>query len=259
MIFLLGACTDPPLLGSVAEKHAADAVAEAEPAMRLFWAGAGLLAEACPVVTMDGYYMTGPAAIALGIDGPVVKTTTDAGKIYWTFEPAGLDGEVGKLVYETDSTRQNFTAVFTGPSYILDAAYGVAFCAEAYHTPRASGPPLPPETGSVETGLPVDTGDTGVVDTSALEAIISGSGTFTTVATEQTTTVSALGSEPYPGLAWTPPDSRLPIAGFLRWVSADGDTKITLDDAGVLPQGAVGWPGHAASTKWEADVMVDTL
>lgn len=261
-MLLLVACTDPPLLGSVAEKHAADAVAEAEPAMRLFWAAAGVLAETCPVTTVEGHYLTGPAAIALGIDGPVVKRATDTGTIYWTFEPVGIDGEQGKLVYETDSTRQSFTAVYTGPTYILDATYGMAFCDEAYHSARPSGPPRPPETGGRETGQPVDTGDsgdTGVVDVGDIEAIVSGSGTFTKVATEETTTVSALGSEPYPGLAWTPPDARLPIAGFLRWVSADEDTKITLDDAGVMPSGAIGWPGHAASTKWEGDVMVDTL
>lgn len=262
LLVVLSACTEPPLLGSYADRLAADAVSDGEPAIDLFLTVTGVLAESCGVETVPDHVFMGPSASALGIDYAPTKDVDDAsGKIYWTFEPAGLDGEQGKLQYVTDSTRQSFTVLYIGGSYSLNADLAIAYCGDAYHTARSSASDAArfSHTGGVDTGSGGDTSpvDTGGSVSATQEAIVNGSGTYTDTDTEETWSLLDVGSDPYPGVGFTPVDARLPIAGYIRWETSDEATKVTLDDASTLPAGATAWPGTAKTDRWDAEVLVD--
>lgn len=263
MIVLLLACTTPPLLGSLADKLANEAVETAEPGIRLQIAVSSIISESCAASEPKTHVFSGPGAAALGIYGaPDFLKDDTTGKLYWTFEPAGLDGEQGKLVFETDSTRQNFTVTYFGGNIVYEGDMQLLYCGDAYHTARADESSAARaihtgvvETGAVDTGVTTDTGDTGPSGTD-LEAIVSGSSSFTDQETDLSSSINSLGSEPYAGLAFVPVTARLPIGGYPRWVSEDEATKITLDDASILPAGATGWPGTAKSTHWETTILV---
>lgn len=257
-MLLLSACSEPPLLGSLAEVLAAEAVADAEPGLQIHFAVASVLAESCAVDNVDSHDFNGPGAGALGIHGsPEVVRDDAAGKLYWTFQPAGLDEVEGKIVFETDSTRQNFAVVYQGGAYVLNADLSITYCDEAWHTPRADDARRAPDTGDFDTATTTTTTDTDTGEISTgKEAIISGTSTFTDQSSDITITITTLGDEPYAGLGWTPVTARLPVAGFLRSTTEDEETKITLQDASVLPAGATAWPGTATSNRWESDILV---
>jgi hypothetical protein len=210
VIAWLLACAEPPLLDAVAEGLAADAVDEAEPAVRLVTGITGILAEGCAVTDMGTYVYTGAAAAALGATTPTVLVEDNAQT--WTFDSVGLDGDTGELVVVTDLSRAAFAITWTGSSATLTA------------------------------GLEAQTCD------AQTSAAFTGTGTWTVGSEASTLTLLAIA--PTVGLTYAPSLDPAPSSGQLRWTKDIDKLVILLDDASSIDADAGTWPGNASGKGW---------
>jgi hypothetical protein len=218
-LLALVACTPPGLLRTLQDELAADAVADAEPGLRLFVGVGGMIAETCGLDQLSDYVYSGVSAEALAATTSMVAKDDVTGEFTWEQEGVGVDGALGSLSIDADDERTTWSM-----TYQLE---GVEVISGA---------------------LTLD------CDASVPEAVIGGSANRT--AGEHKDTLSFIGAAPVAGVLYSPSTSRAPDAGQARWAREATSTKLTLDDASTIDAVAGTWPGVASGRNWTAEVVV---
>jgi len=230
VMLLFFACGSPPPLERVSDALAADAVADAAPAIGLLVSTAALVAEPCAIESVDGYLWRGEGARALGVTTADVSIDESSGEKTWDFGVVSLvagsddDGEsvvTGGLSITLDSARTSATVAFTGD---------VAFTAD----------------------LTVIACRADADDIYADRVLVQGEGHYTV--DDDTAVASIDGDPPDKALEWAPSNALLPASGWMEWTSADDKTSYALESAAYIEPDSRAWPGVATGREgWEGD------
>ncbi len=225
MILLFLACESTPPLERVSDALAADAAADASPAIGLLVSTAALVAEPCAMESVDGYLWRGEGARALGVTTAEVSVDESNGEKTWDFGAVSLgtdeDAVTGGLVITLDSARTTAKVSFTGD---------VAFTAD----------------------LTVTTCRADADDTYAGRVLVQGEGHYTVDG--ETAVASIDGDPPDKALEWEPSNAPLPASGWVEWTSADEQTTYALESAEYIDPDSRAWPGVATGREgWEGD------
>lgn len=218
MILSLIACDVPPPLDRVSEALAADAAAEAAPAVGFLVSTAAVVAEPCALDSVEGYLWKGQASRALGVTTAEVSLDEASGEKTWSFGMVTLalsGGELasGNLSIVLSETREQARVSVAGDTLAFTADLDVTLC-------RAEAD-----------------------DTYAGRVLVSGEGHYTVDG--ETALVTFDGVPPDKALEWAPSNSMVPTAGWVEWTSPDEQTLLVLDDAGAIDQANRTWAGLA--------------
>ncbi len=210
-LWILLACTEPPLLDSVASSLADGALADGGPGLQMMTAVTGLIAEACTAGDVDGYTFVGPLAGALGITAAEVTGNDDA-TVTWTFVDAGLGDALGTLTVTTDQDMSQLAVGWSGAAALFGAGLETAAC-------------------DVSTG-----------------ALLTGQGSWQT--NGASSTITLLGVAPSVGIGYAAAPAPAPTSGQLRSSSDRDGWSVLLDEAGTIDATTGAWEGTASGSDW---------
>ncbi len=218
MILYILACDAPPPLDRVSEALAADAAAEAAPAVGFFVSTAAVVAEPCALDSVEGYLWKGQAARALGLTTADITLDEASGEKTWSFGMVtlGLPSEEqvsGSLSIVLSETREQARVSVSGDAMAFTADLDVTLC-------RADAD-----------------------DSYAGRVLISGEGHYTR--DDLTATVSFDGLPPDKALEWAPSNAMVPTSGWVEWTAPDEQTLFVLDSAENIDQANRSWGGLA--------------
>ncbi|MBM4366856.1 MAG: hypothetical protein FJ102_11635 [Deltaproteobacteria bacterium] len=233
MILLFSACESASPLERVSDALAADAAADAAPAVGLLVSTAALVAEPCAMESVEGYLWRGEGARALGVTTAEVSVDESNGEKTWDFGAVSLDtgsdddGEsavTGDLTITLDNARTSASVAFTGD---------VAFTAD----------------------LTVTACRADADDTYAGRVLVQGEGHYTVDG--DTAVASIDGDPPDKALEWAPSNAPLPASGWVEWTSADEQTSYALESAEYIDPDSRAWPGVATGRAgWQGDAAL---